>query len=257
MASVISKSVARVFEILELFRDTKEPMRAVDVRNALGYPQPSTLALLKNLAEIGYLSYDRKTKCYFPTSKLGTLGQWIQSASVGEGALADLVDQLSSTTDETASICGENDIHAQIIHTHKADHVLALQVEPGPIAPLCASAVGRTLLSLKDDKVIAEIIEETNRREKLKKSRIQHDPKEVGRTIRAIRAKGFCISYDLFLSGVGVVAFPIESKDHDQYLTLAVAGSKDRIKAKEDFIVRTMKSDIRRYGLAAKTPSVS
>lgn len=252
-ASVISKSVARVFEILELFRDTKEPMRAVDVRNALSYPQPSTLALLKNLSELGYLSYDRATKTYFPTNKLSTLGQWIQSASVSQGLLADLVDELCLKTDETASICGENDIHAQIMHTHKADHPLAVQVKQGLLAPLCASAVGRTLLSVKSDEEIAELAEEANQREKLKKSRVQYDLAEINRTVRSIRDRGYCVSYDLFLSGVGVVAFPIASLNYDLPLVVAVAGSKERIKEKEDLIVRTMKSAIRRYGLVKRS----
>lgn len=252
MASVISKSVARVFEILELFRETKKPMRAVDIRNALGYPQPSTLALLKNMLELGYVSFDRKAKTYFPTARLGLLGHWVQTAIVGGGYMADLVDELSSKTEETASICAASDIQAQIIYTCTADHALALQVKPGPVAPLCSSAVGRTLLSVMTDEEITDTVKDTNRRERLKRSRVTHNLVDIIATARTVRERGYMASYDLFLPGVGVIAFPINDHDNNQVLVLAVAGGKDRVKSKEAMIVRTMKSDIRRYGLALK-----
>lgn len=252
MASVISKSVARVFEILELFRETKEPMRAVDIRNALGYPQPSTLALLKNMLELGYLSFDRRTKAYFPTSQLGLLSHWVQSAIVGGSYVADLVDELCAKTEETTSISAASDIQTQIIYARTADHALALQVKPGPVAPLCSSAVGRTLLSVLSNEEIEEAVEDTNRRERLKRSRITYDLKDIIATARTIRERGYMASYDLFLPGVGVIAFPINNHDNEQVFALAVAGGKDRIKSKEAMIVQAMKSGIRRYGLALK-----
>ncbi len=252
MASVISKSVARVFEILELFREAKEPMRAVDIRNALGYPQPSTLALLKNMLKLGYLSFGRRAKTYFPTARLGLLGHWVQTAIVGGGYMADLVDELSSKTEETASISAASDIQAQVVYARTADHALALQVKPGPVAPLCSSVVGRTLLSVMTDEKIKEAVENSNKRERLKRSHVTHNLKEIIATARTVREKGYIASYDLFLPGVGVIAFPINNHDNDQVLALAVAGGKDRIKSKEAMIVRSMKSGIRRYGLALK-----
>ena len=247
MTSVISKSVARIFEVLELFSRTRQPMRAIEIQKALGYPQPSTLALLKNLVELGYLSFDRIQKVYFPTLQLSRLAQWVEPALVGQGWLAQIVDELSLACNETTSVVGQNDIHTQMIYVRKAEHPLALQVEAGLGAPLCATAVGRAILSLQDDMQIAALVAKTNNMEKRSRSNFEHDIKDVMISVHTIKNKGYLAAYDMYLMDVGTIVIPIAADFNGHPIAIAVAGTKDRIKDQETFILRTLQTTIQRY----------
>lgn len=247
MTSVISKSVARIFEVLELFSQTQQPMRAVDIQKALNYPQPSTLALLKNLVELGYLSFDRLHKTYFPTLELARLAQWVEPALVGQGWLARIADELSSACNETTSVVGRNDLHTQMIYVRKAEHPLALQVEAGLGAPLCATAVGRAILSLHDDEQIAGLVTETNKMEKRSRSRIRHDIHDVMISIRTLREEGHLSAYDMYLKGVGTIVVPLSADFNGYPIAIAVAGASDRIRDQETFILRALRKTIQRY----------
>ena len=110
MASVISKSVGRVFDVLELFREQRRPMSAADIQRRLQIPQPSIRALLKNLVELGYLDYERSTRKYFPALHLARLGDWIEQSLLGGGELAALVESVSMATGETVSLSTDSDI---------------------------------------------------------------------------------------------------------------------------------------------------
>jgi len=247
LTSVISKSVARIFEVLELFSRTQQPMRAVEIQKALDYPQPSTLALLKNLVELKYLSFDRVHKTYFPTLELARLAQWVEPALVGQGWLAQIADELSIACNETASVIGQNNIHSQIIYVHKAEHPLALQVEAGLGAPLCATSVGRAILSLQGDEQIEALIAETNKLEKRSGSKIHHDMQNIMVSIRTIREKGYLSTYDLYIKGVGTIVFPLPADFNGHPIAIAVAGTTERIREQETFILRTLRTTIQRY----------
>ena len=247
MTSVISKSVARIFEVLELFQKTRRPMRAIDIQRTLGYPQPSTLALLKNLVELGYLSFDRLQKTYFPTLQLARLAQWVEPALVGQGWLAQIVDDLSLACNETTSVVGQNDMHTQMIYVRKAEHPLALQVEAGLGAPLCTTAVGRAILSLQDKDQIEALVAETNKMEKRSRSGITHDIDQVMLSVHTIRDKGYLTAYDMYLQGVGTIVIPIAADFNGHPIAIAVAGTTDRIRGQETFILRTLQTTIQRY----------
>lgn len=222
-------------------------MRAVDIQKALDYPQPSTLALLKNLVELGYLSFDRVHKSYFPTLELARLAQWVEPALVGQGWLAQIADELSIACNETASVVGQNNMHTQIIYVHKAEHPLALQVEAGLGAPLCATAVGRAILSLQDDEQIDTLVAETNKMEKRSRSKIAHDAQNIMSSIRHIREKGHLSAYDLYLKGVGTIVVPLAANFNGHPIAIAVAGTTERIREQESFILRTLRTTIQRY----------
>ena len=81
------KSAVRALEVLEQFGEMREPLRLKDMARSLHYPVSSTAALLKSLADCGYLSFDRNSRHYYPTSKLPDLGSRLSSAATEEGAL--------------------------------------------------------------------------------------------------------------------------------------------------------------------------
>jgi len=55
MSGDVVKSVGRVLEVLDFFRQQRNPAKANDIGLALGYPKSSTNALLKSMVSLGYL----------------------------------------------------------------------------------------------------------------------------------------------------------------------------------------------------------
>ena len=70
-----------VAQLLELFDEHQGPLTATQVERRLGFPQSSTLALLKSMVRLGYLSFDRMGRQYLPTLRVATLGRWLERAA--------------------------------------------------------------------------------------------------------------------------------------------------------------------------------
>ena len=77
------KSASRAIEILEFFMRARQPCAMSEIGLALGYPPSSTTVLLKTLVGLGYLNFDRRTRVYFPTPKVTSLGDWIPKSLFG------------------------------------------------------------------------------------------------------------------------------------------------------------------------------
>ena len=77
------KSAVRVLEVLDFFRQHREPVSLKGIAEQLNYPASSATVLLKNLTAMGYLSYDRAARTYFPTLKVAALGDWISHELFG------------------------------------------------------------------------------------------------------------------------------------------------------------------------------
>ena len=73
-----ARSIKRTLEVLEYF-DEENPSASVGgISKELGYPQSSTSILLKSLLNLGYLSYDDKTRTYRPTARVALIGRGIR-----------------------------------------------------------------------------------------------------------------------------------------------------------------------------------
>lgn len=81
----IIKSAKRVLVLFECFAECRRPLSVTDVVRGLEYPQSSASALLKSLARLGYLDYDRHERLYVPTLRSSLFGCWMQDQLFGRG----------------------------------------------------------------------------------------------------------------------------------------------------------------------------
>ena len=244
----ISKSVQRAFEVLELFRDSRMPLSAKEIRNELGFPPGSTYAILKNMADLGFLKYERSARTYFPTLRASRLGDWIQNALISVGPIRDLVEYVQSDVGETTTVNGADGIHTDIIYVQAADHPIAVKIQTGIGAPLCQTVIGRVILSAKPDAEIKKLIGLTNDRMTILDMGQHFDLDEIMESIDKARSQGYLAGYDLWIQGLAAIAFPIPESIDGRPLALAVAGASERIQASESAIVETMKTGFARCG---------
>ena len=243
----ISKSVARAFAVLELFREHRQPLTAAEIGRRLAWPQPSTRALLKTLVAIGYLACTGSRRTYLPTARLTALGQWLPAEHGVPQNLLRAVDQLTRLADETTSLSALRAGHVEILYVRKARHPIALQLEPGPGVAAWRTAVGRALLAGLDEVELADLLQGWLRQARSPADRrtLQALPRELKR----VRTDNCLAGYDIFLKGVGAICVPVPPASLPpgaDPLVVAIAGLNDRIRQREVALLRMIRSELRR-----------
>lgn len=243
----ISKSVARAFRVLELFRAERRPLAAADIGRRLALPQPSTRALLKTLVGLGYLAYTDADRTYWPTPQLTALGHWLAAEKRLPLSLTLAVERIAGLAEETTSLCALRDGNVEILHVCKARHPVALQLETGVGVAAWRTAVGRALLAALPDDEAAGLVAGWLQKERASAARraLQSLPRELKRA----RSDGFLAGHDLFLAGVGAICVAVPPGPRGTPpgpLVVAVAGLSDRIRAREAALVRIIRGELRR-----------
>lgn len=232
------KSAVRVLEILEQFRKHPQPQALKDICTVLGYPQSSGTVLLKNLVTLGYLSYDRATRCYFPTLKVARLGDWVETALFGHGQIFEIMRDLHSATGETVSVAQQNDIYMQYIRVIQSVHPLRFHTEEGSMRPLTLSATGWMLMSTHPDKEVDRLVRRANIATPRKEDR--QPTGQMMQRIRDIRARGTAYVENVPLLGGATLCVMLPQKVQGRPLVLGMGGALERIRAHRETYLKLM-----------------
>ena len=79
----VSRSVDRVFQIMELFGSRRRPLSATEIRQSLNMPHSSAVSVLSRLVALGYLDQNAETKRFFPSLSMHRLCGAIPEAIAG------------------------------------------------------------------------------------------------------------------------------------------------------------------------------
>ncbi|MES2496090.1 MAG: helix-turn-helix domain-containing protein [Pseudomonadota bacterium] len=237
------KSATRVFAVLELFEESRVPLSATDVVRRLGWPQSSTVALLKTLVALGYLAYDAFDRSYLPTMRVALLGGWLFDALGPDRRLIELIRTIGDETAETVSLSTQTDLEMQFLHVERGTKPLALTVVAGDRTALLTTVIGTVALSGRSDEMIARYVERANRR---MRDPLHHaDLGHVMDQVAAVRAKGFGEGDSEFSAGVGALAWLLPPLPGDRRVVLSVAGAADMIRVERDRIVESVSTALR------------
>lgn len=238
------KSARRVFDVLEFFEEHQRAASAVEVANALNFPQSSTSALMRTMTAFGYLHYDSSRRTYIPTPRVSMLGQWISPALFTRGRLINLMEDLSARTGETIMVALRNGLSAQYIHVIQAKLPMRLYVKAGTLRPLARSGSGYALLSSYPDREVRRLVRLINANETRPDRHV--DIKPLLQELRNVRSKGHAFSVNLVTPGAGVVAMNLPAiTESSEPLVLCVAGLTDALIAQEIELAELMAKAIK------------
>lgn len=244
MESGVVKSVGRVFEVLESFARVRSPQTAIDIGRRLAYPASSTAAILKSMVALGYLSFDRATRSYFPTVRLSLLANWIDAATLGSAGLEMLIEELRVATGETVIIAAQNDLSMQYLLIRPGRFPVRFLAPAGMLRPLCGSGTGWALLSSKTDSEVTALVRRINR--SAPPSGVV-DPTHLLNLLAEVRRQGYAASYGNVVADSGVVAMVLPTLAGKRTLVLGVGGPVERLERNEATIVSVMQAAIRRH----------
>lgn len=241
------KSALRTFEILELFKSIRRPMKVNEIYQALSYPQSSTTYLLKSMVSMGYVNYNREDRTYLPTVRVSSLGNWLSGFIYSEITYQESVKELQRLTDETVALASQNDLFIQYILLVAPSHEHKLPPPQGAMRAMVDSTSGLALMSKMSDEAIDKICRYTNYYQLLDR-RVEFE--DVLKQVNHVRSKGFVIMRSGESDELASIAMPLGKTIHNLPLSLGVGGYADRILDARQDIVKHLRTIVKKIAEA-------
>ena len=236
----VSRSVDRVFQIMELFAKKRRPLSATEIHQALEMPHSSAVSILSRLNDLGYLDQNPETKRFFPSVRLHHLCGTVPEAIVGGNPYADLVDRIRDGTDETTTISRLDGLFTMPIYVSSAKHAKAWRVTAGLSGGLATeSVVGRALLSTLTDVEVQRFIQRANHWAARTRTALASDSEQIMRAVEFVREHGYLCRYNLLFAGVGAISCPLPEVGGER-LAITVAGAVERLQVRGRLIINAL-----------------
>jgi DNA-binding IclR family transcriptional regulator len=248
-------SIARAFDILERFRQVQRPLSLKELVRHFGYPSSSVADILKTLSQGGYVSFDPITRSYFPTTRLGELGDWIMTDVLPHSYPVATLNRLRATTGDTVLLGTPNDLEVLYLAVIEAKF-------PGDSVttgrrthrPLIKSGVGRALLSLEEDEFIDRVYRRSLARGLCDRHTLPLDA--LLREIETCRRDGFLFLKDTINPSAAIVAAPVPLAHHAQRLAIGVGGPTARIETRVAFIASCLREELGKLAHPAASAAI-
>jgi DNA-binding IclR family transcriptional regulator len=156
------KSALRALEVLEFFTEDRPVASVNDVARHYQYPQSSTSELMNCLVSLGYLRRDEGGRKFVLSSRVATLGSWVQPMLFRHGKLFTLMDGLAELTDVSVVLAGINMARLQILHVvGPAEQRNRIFLQDAAVSVL-HSAEGLALLSTYSSTTLKGVVHRLN-----------------------------------------------------------------------------------------------
>lgn len=233
------KSARRVLEILEFFADRRDGATAHEIRSSLGYPQSSTSVLLHSLVSLGYLSHDGRSQVFRPTLRVALLGDWIVERLGQAASPPAVMRRLQAATGQTVVLGAQRGTDLIYLHVVQATDPVRVVMKAGVRRPLCHTAVGQALLSLRPEREVRLLVRRINaeRADGTEGVAVQPLIDALGRG----RRLGYFCTLGTATPGAGVVAVPVPGMEESGPLAMGIGAPIARIERELDGYVALLR----------------
>jgi len=245
MKRSVVKSASRTLEVLELFSEVRRPLRLHEIYEQLHYPQSSATNLLKSMVMMGYLNYNRGTRTYIPTSKVGSLGNWLSSFMYGHSGYHQLINTLQARTDETVALTMQNDLFIQYLIIKTPEHEYKMPPPVGAMRLMTNTTSGMALMSRMSDRQVDKICRHINYYELDAGQRV--DIAKVMKELRWVRQIGYSYVEHSPSPEVSSMAFPLCETLHGIPLAIGVGGLHGRLEQRKMQLVAMIRETIAEF----------
>jgi IclR family KDG regulon transcriptional repressor len=229
------KSAERTLAIFELFSVRQEMLTVGDVSKGLDIPQPSVSMLLKNLTNMGYLEYDSSRRRYAPTLRVALLNSWLLDRYEGTAKFVPILRSLLHELQETVFIGMQNKSAAQYILVVTPKNRESLLITSGMHRSLTCSAMGRILLSMKEEEELHRWIRRCNAESTDPRFRVKEGP--YLDLISTDRRNGYAETSGDISPGFGAIAVAVPSPLGGTPLSIGAGAPIPHIAEKRDAII--------------------
>jgi transcriptional regulator len=229
-------SVCRAIAIIELFFKLQVKQLGVsEISKELTIHKTTAFRILKTLEYIGWLEQAENSKYQLSTRVLRFASGIKKNWSIKEAISAEM-ETLHKKYNENVILTTIIENIGIWVNMIKSTHVLSEDIESGYSVPLHIGATGKTLLAFK-----GEAFRKTFFEDHAAEIRKTLGQAQLSKDIKAILAKGYCISSSEVTEGVTAVAVPILGKNRELLYGLTISGPSSRF---PENIIESMKKDL-------------
>ena len=229
--------------MLEYFDADHPAVTVNEISRALGYPQSSTSILLKSLAELGYINYDKPTRTYRPSARLALLGRSVQPYLFGDGNVLVAMEEVGHRTGELINLAAPAGIVVQYIHVIPATNPVRLHMHTGAVRPMIGSGMGHLFLSAMPNDQLEDEIKRLSA--SLSKPSVGLD--DVMEEVRLIRRKGYAMSTSTDTPGGALIAMLLPGLFNGTPLAIGIGGVASVLTANEERYVKALQDAVARH----------
>ena len=156
-----NQSAEKALRILEYLADQGEPLRLMDIAQAMGMNNSTTLRFLTTLASAGYVAQEEDTSKYYLTYKIVALGHKVSERKQLPHIVSPYLKKISETLRE--SVCLAVEQNAQVVYVDVKEgpsQIVKAMRRIGNIAPLHCTGIGKLLLLNYSETQLDDLIRE-------------------------------------------------------------------------------------------------
>jgi DNA-binding IclR family transcriptional regulator len=235
----VVKSAQRVLEILEYFDHDRRSATVMDISRALSYPQSSTSELMRCMARLGYLYFNRSRRTYSPTARVAMLGSWVDTGLFRGGRAVELIDRIAARTGETVALsAGAIDYQLHHIHIVPGANEGAVTAQVGIFEPLLQCPQGELLLASYPDQQIRSAVRRVNADAKDPSQRV--NVSEEFQKLASLRDQGWYIGVSSGSRRFGAAAMLLPRRKGTDRLVVSVLATPEVIERDGERILQIM-----------------
>lgn len=229
------KSADRILQVLEFIVKNINGVSHKELSTSLGIPKSSLSALLANLVDREYLSFNDRDKRYrLGPTILSIAGQYLSSLDIVQIG-QPIVRSVMMETDESTEMAIRREERIQIICKEDCSRPIQRVIRLGDTAPIYATAAGKAILAyLSDDEI--DYFFSTVKMKKITKKTIT-DKKVLKQQIKEIRAGKLAYSYEELNEGLIAMAAPVFDLHGNVAASIVVPIPSIRFTSKKEKIV--------------------
>lgn len=226
-------AVERALDVLLFFgRSNASSLGVTEIAEELHMPKAAVHRILTSLRSRDLIDFEPTTRRYLLGSAAVTLGRAYLAKLDIRSLVAPELSRLSAETDETATLSIRNGDLRVYVDQVVPQREVRMEILIGGSYPLHAGASSRAFLAFLSDAEIEEYLERNELAAMTDKTIT--DVGALQREIKAVRKRGFAVSFGERQLGAGSVAAPIFDHEGRVAAVISVCGPVDRLRGELD-----------------------
>lgn len=230
-----SVPLERASKALDLVARSPRGLRAVEISELLGLPQPTAYRLVRRLEKIGYLECSGRDLEYTVGPQLRALAAAIQAGQPIELAVEAAVQALADNTGMSAYLAARTGSQVVLVSVRLPSAAKGASIVPGHQYPAHATASGRAILAFQGEEAIRHFLQHIKLERVTERSVTSVD--QLADELVKARKNGFATVRDEMGNGLWALAAPVAGTPLPHF-AVGVVALAAQVKAGSDSVGR-------------------
>jgi len=226
---VTIQSLERAFEILELFKQSKE-MGISEISQGMGLSKSTVYGLVNTLVKYNYLEQDNSSKKYRLGMGLFEMGSLVESRLDIRSEAKPFCEELSKKYGLTVHLATHYEGEVVYIEKYDEPDYIIIYSQVGKRAPMTCTGVGKAMLAYLGEGYIKKYI--LNKPFAVKTEKSISSEKMLFDSLENVRRQGYAMDDEEIAQGLKCVAVPIFDKKGQVTAAISISGMTSRMNDK-------------------------